>query len=120
MSHRVSTFLLKTASHLLAALSPIVLLSPAWAQSVQPAQRTPLIQPQDIIPPQVPQPRLPEAPIQLPPLEQLLPQPTPQPPPETPTNVPDTIFVRRIEVVGSTVFSAADFDKVTRKYTIAI
>jgi len=117
MSHRVSTFLLKTASHLLAALSPIVLLSPAWAQSVQPAQRTPLIQPQDIIPPQVPQPRLPEAPIQLPPLEQLLPQPTPQPPPETPTNVPDTIFVRRIEVVGSTVFSAADFDKVTRKYT---
>lgn len=113
MSYRVLTFLLNTASHVLGAIAPIVLLGPIWAQSVQ---RTPPIQPQDIIPPQVPQPRLPEAPIQLPSLEQLLPQPTPQPSPETPTNVPDTIFVRRIEVVGSTVFSAADFDKVTRKY----
>jgi len=117
MSHRVSTFLLKTASHVLGAVAPIVLLNPVWAQSVQPTQRTPPIQPQDIVPPQVPQPRLPEAPIQLPPLEQLLPQPTPQPTPESPTNVPDTIFVRRIEVVGSTVFSAADFDQITRKYT---
>ncbi|MBD1846952.1 ShlB/FhaC/HecB family hemolysin secretion/activation protein [Cyanobacteria bacterium FACHB-63] len=117
MPYRVSPCLLKTTSHVLAAVSPIVLFSPVWAQSVQPPRRKPPFQPQDITPPQVPQPRLPEAPIQLPPPEQLLPQPRPQPTPESPINVPDTIFVRRIEVVGSTVFSAADFDQITRKYT---
>lgn len=108
MSYRVSPCLLKITSHVLAAVSPIVLISSVWAQSVQPPRRKPPLQPQDIIPPQVPQPRLSEAPIQLPPPEQLLPQPRPQPTLGSSINVPDTIFVRRIKVVGSKVFSAGD------------
>ncbi len=115
MLYRFFVLSLKTAFPLLGIVSSIGWLTPSWAQS---AQRSPAIQPQDIVPPNpIPQPKLPEAPIQLPPLEQLLPQPTPQPTPDLPTNVPDTIFVRRFEVVGSTVFSAADFDKITKKYT---
>jgi hemolysin activation/secretion protein len=58
----------------------------------------------------------PEEPTQLPAIEQLLPPPA-EIPTETPTNIPDTIFVKRFEILGSTIFSADDFAKITTEYT---
>ncbi|MBE9012006.1 ShlB/FhaC/HecB family hemolysin secretion/activation protein, partial [Pseudanabaenaceae cyanobacterium LEGE 13415] len=56
-------------------------------------------------------------PSPLPPPEQLLPQPiTPPSTPDTPGNVPDTIQVKQFDIVGSTVFSAKDFEPITKPY----
>jgi hemolysin activation/secretion protein len=65
-----------------------------------------------------PQPE-PTPPAPLPPPEQLLPAPTlPSPTPETPPGeIPQTITVERFQVTGSTVFSQADFERVTAPYT---
>ncbi|MBE9181158.1 ShlB/FhaC/HecB family hemolysin secretion/activation protein [Oculatella sp. LEGE 06141] len=75
---------------------------------------------QDAEPPSVaPLPDL-EAPVPLPPPGELL-QPSPSAPiipPGTPSeDVPDTITVERFEVLGSTVFNAADFEAVTVPFT---
>lgn len=65
-----------------------------------------------------PQSDIPQNPMQLPPVEKLLPQPdAPQSPPESSNAIPDTTFVRRFEIVGSTVFSAAEFDEITKPFT---
>lgn len=97
--------------------SPILIFSliasPVWAQFTPRITVPPQVIPQ----PRPPQPEAPQTPIELPPVEQLLPPPTPQSPSEPPTNIPDTIFVRRFEIVGSTVFSAEDFAKITQPYT---
>jgi hemolysin activation/secretion protein len=84
-------------------------------QIPQPGQ----VPPQEIPQPRPPQPEAPQEPIQLPPIDELLPKDpqTPTPPQESPGDVPDSIFVRRFEVVGSTVFSAKDFEKITQPFT---
>jgi hemolysin activation/secretion protein len=63
-----------------------------------------------------PQP-LPQPPIedQLPPPDQLLPQPQPSQP-LTPGDIPSTIRVQRFEVVGSTVFTPEELAAVTDPY----
>lgn len=95
-----------------------LLVPAANAQAVRPSvPQTP--PPQDLIQPRQSQPEVAPTPTPLPPIEELLPQPTTptQPTPETPGALPDTIFVRQIEVVGSTVFNAKDFEAITKKYT---
>jgi hemolysin activation/secretion protein len=65
----------------------------------------------------VPEQPLPEQPLpQLPPPDELLPPPAAPATPAEP-DVPATIQVNGFEVVGSTVFSAADFDQVTAPFT---
>jgi hemolysin activation/secretion protein len=103
------TPLLKASSILIFSL----IASPVWAQSTPRITVPPQLIPQ----PRPPQPEAPQTPIELPPVEQLLPPPKPQSPSEPPSNIPDTIFVRRFEIVGSTVFSAEDFAKITQPYT---
>lgn len=58
-------------------------------------------------------------PPQLPPPSELLQPPTTAPttPEEVPSESPQTITVERFEVTGSTVFSAAEFAKVTAPFT---
>ena len=83
------------------------------------AQLPPALPPQDVIPPPPDQP-LPELPkpAPLPPPEELLqPPPTTPIPAPVPGKVPATITVKRFEVVGSTVFSRAELDKVLAAYT---
>ena len=56
----------------------------------------------------------------LPPAEELLPQsPTPNLPiqPATPGNSPTAITIKKFEVIGSSVFTPAELDRITRKYT---
>jgi len=52
----------------------------------------------------------------LPPPEELLRPPAVEEPTEPPADIPDTIFVERFEVVGSTVFSAAELAEVTAQF----
>lgn len=76
------------------------------------------IPPQDIPQLRPPQPEPPQTPIQLPPVERLLPRPeTPPTPEETPGSVPDRIFVRRFDIVGSSVFSAEELAEITQPFT---
>lgn len=76
------------------------------------------IPPQDLPRPTPPEPSPePQIPTPLPPPDQLLPQPiTPPTAPTAPGNVPDTIQVKQFDVVGSTVFSARDFEPITKPY----
>ena len=88
-----------------------VLASPALAQFP-----VPLPAPQDLPRPLPPQPS-PEPVTPLPPPDQLLPKPiTPAPTPETPGNIPDAIQVKQFDILGSTVFSAKDFEPITKPY----
>ncbi|MBW4442827.1 MAG: ShlB/FhaC/HecB family hemolysin secretion/activation protein [Plectolyngbya sp. WJT66-NPBG17] len=97
--------------HALLVLSVSVSL-PVSAQTVVP------IPPQDLPRPLPPQPAAtPQIPTPLPPPDQLLPQPiSPPSTPENPGNVPDTIQVKQFDIVGSTVFSAKDFEAITKPY----
>ncbi|MBD2579928.1 ShlB/FhaC/HecB family hemolysin secretion/activation protein [Oscillatoria sp. FACHB-1406] len=68
--------------------------------------------------------RFPESPTPSQPLQPLTPPeiplpPVPEPPtpPPTPDAAPETIKVDRYEVIGSTLFSAEDFENATRTYT---
>ena len=75
--------------------------------------------PQDVQPPRPSPPELQTPPSPLPPPDQLL-QPAPQTPttPEAvPGNVPQNIPVKRFEVIGSTVFSRKELDKVLAPFT---
>ena len=82
------------------------------------AQRTVPIPPQDLPRPNPPTPSPePQIPAPLPLPDQLLPQPiTPPTTPETSGNIPDKIQVKRFDIVGSTVFSAKDFEPITKPY----
>jgi hemolysin activation/secretion protein len=104
-------------SPILTIVLSILLLPSAVAQSIRPSIPQAPPPPQDLIQPR-PQPEAPATPTPLPPIEQLLPQPTTptQPPQEPPGTLPDTVFVRQIEVLGSTVFSAKEFEAITKKY----
>jgi hemolysin activation/secretion protein len=72
--------------------------------------------PQDVIPlPPAPEPVQPTP--TLPPPDQLLPPPTTIPEPSRLEDVPQTIVVERFNVTGSTIFSAAELEKVTAPFT---
>jgi len=97
------------------ALTSTLVATPLKAQT--PPLKVPL--PQDVQPsfPAPPSPA-PEIPQQLPAPEQLLqpPQTTPTPPENSP-GVPQTITVEKFVVVGSTVFSPEQLEKVLAPYT---
>lgn len=81
------------------------------------AQAIPLPPPQDVIPPPSPTPPQPTEP--LPPPEELLQPPSiaPTPPIPLPERVPDTVVVKSFNIVGSTVFSAAEFEQLLAPFT---
>jgi hemolysin activation/secretion protein len=84
------------------------------------AQVTPVLPPQQDNKPPSTQPLPEPSPEPLPAPGDLLspPNTAPTPPEITPDgNVPDTIKVDKFVVTGSTVFSAADFEKVTKPFT---
>ena len=82
-----------------------------------PPQTTPqLLLPREPLPPST-QPPPASIPEPLPSLEQLLPQPATPTPPSSTDRSSETITVERIEVIGSTVFSTADFAKITEPFT---
>lgn len=108
------TFILR---HLCYFTTPLLALAPSIAAPTW-AQLNPNIPPQDIPQTRPPQSDLPQTPIKLPPVEQILPPSQPsQLPADIPGTVPDSLFVRRFDIVGSTVFSAEDFAKITQPYT---
>ncbi len=76
---------------------------------LQPLPREP--QPPSTQPPPAP------APEPLPPPDQLLPLPSAPAQPEPSGNTPETITVEQFEVLGSTVFSAVEFAKITEPFT---
>ena len=107
---------------LASSLSP----NPLSAQTINSAQAPKpavpsLLPPQDVIPipPQTQPSPLPSIPPQLPTPQELLQPGTPAAPNlEQPSeNVPETITVQRFDVIGSTVFSQQDFEKITKDYT---
>ncbi|GAP98804.1 ShlB/FhaC/HecB family hemolysin secretion/activation protein [Leptolyngbya sp. NIES-2104] len=100
------------------SLFQAVLLFGIFAPVASVAQPVVPIPPQDLPRPLPPQPSPePQIPTPLPPPDQLLPQPiTPPSTIETPGNIPDTIQVKQFDVVGSTVFSAKDFEPITKPY----
>ncbi len=73
----------------------------------------------EILPPPRPEfaePDLPDAPVPpLPSPEDLL-RPAPEAPPPADTDIPDRVFVSGFRVLGSTVFSEADFAEVTQPF----
>ena len=86
------------------------------AQAVLPAT-APQLLPKEPSPPSTQPPPAP-TPEPFPSPDQLLPLPeTPAPPPTSTESPPETITAERIEVIGSTVFSAADFAKITAPFT---
>lgn len=98
-------------------------VKPLNAQTINSAQApTPTLPlPQDVIPlPSPTPPTLPPAPISpQPPSSAPILQPgTPVTPSSAPIpgNIPATITVTRFEVIGSTVFTQQDFDKITKDY----
>ncbi|XHX76505.1 MAG: ShlB/FhaC/HecB family hemolysin secretion/activation protein [Stenomitos frigidus ULC029] len=84
------------------------------AQSIPP-NAAPQQLPREPSPPST-QPPPASTPAPLPSLDQLLPLPGSQPAAPS-ENTPETITVDRFEVVGSTVFSAAEFAKITEPFT---
>ncbi len=116
MDHRYKISLCQLWLYLSALLLTITLETiPSKAQT--PPPQLPL--PQDVQPsfPTPPSPT-PEVPQQLPPPNELLqpPQTTPTPPENIP-GVPQTITVEKFVVVGSTVFSPEQLEKVLAPYT---
>ncbi|KAB8315993.1 ShlB/FhaC/HecB family hemolysin secretion/activation protein [Tolypothrix campylonemoides VB511288] len=75
--------------------------------------------PQDVQPPPPTPVPTPKPPQPLPPLEDLLPPsgPTPTPSEPIPGKLPETIIVKRFEVIGSTVFSLEELAKVLAPFT---
>jgi hemolysin activation/secretion protein len=81
------------------------------------SQQLPL--PQDVQPPPPTPVPTPKPPQPLPPLEDLLPpsRPTPTPSEPIPGKLPETIIIKRFEVIGSTVFSPEELAEVLAKFT---
>lgn len=75
--------------------------------------------PQDVQPPPPTPVPTPKPPQPLPPLEDLLPpsRPTPIPSEPIPGKLPETIIVKRFEVIGSTVFSPEELAEVLAPFT---
>ncbi|MBD2092617.1 ShlB/FhaC/HecB family hemolysin secretion/activation protein [Microcoleus sp. FACHB-1515] len=100
----------------IAVFTSIHTIESAWAQSTNsaqlPEQRFPDNQPPSLQP--LPTPQLPP---QLPPPDELLAPPQPAPVPSLPGEVPATIRVDRFDIVGSTVFTAAELASATAPFT---
>ncbi|MEB3360168.1 MAG: ShlB/FhaC/HecB family hemolysin secretion/activation protein [Synechococcales bacterium] len=92
------------------AITPLF-AQPVAAQTVRPDPE----EPPSIAPLPTPTPTPPLPPI-LPPPEELLRPPELDEPVEPPADIPDTIFVERFEVVGSTVFSEEELAEVTAPF----
>lgn len=75
--------------------------------------------PPTVVPPLPPQ-NEPFQPEVLPPLEEILPQLeiTPEDAPNNIQSVPQTVFVKKFVVVGSTVFSPEELEKILKPYTL--
>ena len=74
------------------------------------------------IPPLPPQPE-PVEPQTLPPLEEILPELEPKTPEDSFNEiegVPNTVFVRKFEIVGSTVFTPEELAKVLEPYSMRL
>ncbi len=100
-----------TISSLIYAISLLLLTAPVVAQTPS-------------VPPNTPEPILPESPESpdselLPPPEQLLqPNQNPQTPNlPTPEDIPGEIQVQRFEVIGSSVFSQEEFNELLKEFT---
>jgi len=100
--------------------TPLASTAPKQASSVTTsiAQNVPVLQPlpREPQPPSTQPPPAP-APEPLPPPDQLLPLPSAPAQPEPSGNTPETITVEQFEVLGSTVFSAVEFAKITEPFT---
>ncbi|MUL35640.1 ShlB/FhaC/HecB family hemolysin secretion/activation protein [Gloeocapsopsis dulcis] len=114
----------KFVCHLQFSLSGLLLLviniqiTATSAAEIDIAQAIPLPPPQDVIPP--PSPTPPPQPTEpLPPPEELLQPPSiaPTPPITLPERLPDTVVIKSFNVVGSTVFSAAEFKQLLAPFT---
>jgi len=90
---------------------------PIRSSSTSPSRPVPdsSVRPQRVVPP-IPTPALPEQLPVLPAPEDLLPVPAPATPVEPSGEIPAQVFLRQINVVGSTVFSAAELSEVTQPY----
>ncbi len=84
-----------------------------------PRSAPPSLPPQDVIPipPQTQPSPLPSISPPLQPPQELLQPGTPAPLELPSRDVPETITVERFDVIGSTVFSQQDFEKITKNYT---
>ncbi len=84
-----------------------------WAQTLPNPSNT--IDRNNLPPSQAPLPE-PQIPERIPSLPQLLPPAKPNIPDSTTPDLPGTIRVKRFEIIGSTVFTQADFDRITQAY----
>jgi hemolysin activation/secretion protein len=84
-----------------------------WAQTLPNPSNT--IDRNNLPPSQIPLPE-PQLPERIPSLPQLLPPANPNIPDSTTPDLPGTIRVKRFQIIGSTVFTQADFDRVTQAY----
>lgn len=96
---------------------PLLSTNLVRAQNTLPSQ--PETIPQDIPPALPPQPETAE-PETLPPIEDILPEieTTPQDSPPTIEGVPNAVFVKKFEIVGSTVFTSEELAEVLEPYTM--
>jgi hemolysin activation/secretion protein len=84
-----------------------------WAQTLPNPSNT--IDRNNLPPSQVPLPE-PQLPERVPSLPELLPPANPNIPESTTPDLPGTIRVKRFQIIGSTVFTPADFDRITQAY----
>jgi hemolysin activation/secretion protein len=105
-----SIFLLIWTLGLLAGMGSI---DRGWAQTLPNPNNT--IDRNNPPPSQVPLPE-PQLPERIPSLPQLLPPANPTIPDSSTPDLPGTIRVKRFQIMGSTVFSQADFDRITQAY----
>lgn len=93
-----------------------------WLSTIPFLLINPLAEAQDI-PPQLPPQTQPVEPKPLPSLEEILPQlervtPQEENSPNTVEEVPQTVLIRKFEIIGSTAFSAEELAKVLKPYTM--
>lgn len=84
-----------------------------WAQTLPNPNNT--IDRNNLPPSQVPLPE-PQLPERIPSLPKLLQPANPTIPDSTTPDLPGTIRVKRFQIIGSTVFTQADFDRITQAY----
>jgi hemolysin activation/secretion protein len=97
----------------LGLLMGLGLVDRAWAQTLPNPSNT--IDRNNLPPSQIPLPE-PQLPERIPALPDLLKPGNPTVPDSTTPDLPGTIRVKRFQIIGSTVFTQADFDQVTQAY----
>jgi hemolysin activation/secretion protein len=96
---------------------PLIAQTLDFTQVPRPGSNLP--PPQDVIPiPSPSPPNLPSTPAPPPQVPDDLIQPNPPAPPAEPLpgDIPATIVVKQFEVIGSTVFTTEDFERITKEY----